>query len=195
MLRIDIILKSFYRRLFSSIPLMDIRRRNLFHGKLSSQAEDVRLPWLKSTSLFYDNCTQCGDCVQTCPENIIINGDGGYPRVEFKFGGCTFCELCAKVCPQNLFLIANKKTAWNFRAVVGSSCLSYQQVSCRSCQDSCEYGAINFTPQLGKVPEPVINSDLCLGCGACVSPCPNCAIEINMLTKNTPITEGNMNVS
>jgi len=157
---------------------MDMQRRNLFRGKISSHTEDIRLPWLKSLSLFYENCSRCYDCIQACPEHIINIADGKYPGVNFKTGGCTFCGECAEACSLDLFNSHTSHKPWHLIAQVGKSCLSYQQVSCRSCEDSCPSNAIKFTPQLGKTPLPEIILDQCTGCGFCVSPCPVFALEI-----------------
>ena len=52
------------------------------------------------------------------------------------------------------------------------------QVVCQSCQDSCEPEAISFEYLQSKSPQPKIELDKCNGCGACVSICPQSAIEL-----------------
>ncbi len=159
--------------------LMDMQRRNLFLGRNLSSSEVVHLPWLKSHELFYENCTRCEKCTQICPEAIVSQADGGFPAIDFKKGECTFCGKCAEVCPQPIFIINKKISPWDFFAKVDpSTCLSSQHISCRSCQDSCDYRAIKFTLKAGKTPYPEVNEDLCCGCGACVSRCPTYAIKI-----------------
>lgn len=173
---------------------MDMQRRNLFRGKIFSQPEDVRLPWLKSFSLFYDKCTQCGECVKACPEDVVVKGDGGYPGVDFAMGECTFCGECAQSCSENLFNNPEHNKPWSLVAMIGTSCLAYQHVSCRSCQDSCEHAAIKFELEPGKTPVPKLISLHCTGCGACVSPCPVSAIEVVSENKQQ-LLERNLNVS
>ncbi|MDH5217008.1 MAG: ferredoxin-type protein NapF [Gammaproteobacteria bacterium] len=173
---------------------MDMQRRNLFRGKLFTQSEDIRLPWLKSFSLFYEKCTQCGDCIKACPEKVLLKGGGGYPAIDFKAGECTFCGDCAQSCTENLFEKPEQSKPWSFVAMVGESCLAYQQVSCRSCQDSCEHAAITFKLEQGKTPVPRLISHLCTGCGACVSPCPTSAIDVVSENKQQ-LLEGSLNVS
>jgi len=157
---------------------MDMQRRNLFRGKLSSRSEDIRLPWLKSIDAFYENCTRCYDCIQACPEQIIHIGNGKYPAVNFKAGGCPLCGECAKACSQRLFNSPSDHKPWQLVAQVANTCLPYQQVSCRSCQDSCPSTAIKFTLQPGTTSTPEIIVEKCTGCGFCVAPCPVFAIEI-----------------
>ncbi len=172
---------------------MDMQRRNLFRGKFFSYSEDIRLPWLKSVALFYNNCTQCNECIQACPESIIKT-DGGYPYIDFKFGECTFCGKCAQACPQTLFYAHTNHRPWTFIAKVKQACLSLHQVSCRSCQDSCAYRAIKFELKPGLIPQPEINDQLCTGCGACVSPCPSFAIEI-VTNKNEEQSKRYININ
>ena len=52
------------------------------------------------------------------------------------------------------------------------------QVVCQSCQDTCETEAISFKYIHSKIPQPQIELDKCNGCGACVSICPQNAIEL-----------------
>jgi ferredoxin-type protein NapF len=59
-------------------------------------------------STFVDGCSQCGDCLNVCPENIIKKGDGGFPEVDFLQGECTFCQKCVESCDQNIFFKLRK---------------------------------------------------------------------------------------
>jgi len=157
---------------------MDMQRRNLIRGNFFSHADDIRLPWLKSVALFYENCTQCYECIHACPESIVKKADGAYPGIDFKSGECTFCGECAQACPQALFEAHKNNIPWTIVANVTPLCLALHQISCRSCQDSCAYGAIKFELAPATIPHPEINDQLCTGCGACVSPCPSFAIEM-----------------
>jgi len=157
---------------------MDLRRRNLLRGHINSNQTPNYLPWLKSADKFYAECTRCYDCVEVCAENIIIKGDGGYPSIDFKQGECSFCRKCVQSCGQDLFHQTSNHPPWRNKAQISTQCLATQNISCQSCQDSCESRAIKFDYQLGAIPHPKINLENCTGCGACVSVCPNWAISI-----------------
>lgn len=43
-----------------------------------------------------DKCTQCGQCVENCPDNAISLNQDGYPVFR---GDCTRCYHCGRVCP------------------------------------------------------------------------------------------------
>lgn len=57
-------------------------------------------------------------------------------------------------------------------------CLAFQNVVCRCCGESCTAAAIRFSPRLGAAAEPVLNPDLCTGCGACLPVCPTAALSL-----------------
>lgn len=61
---------------------------------------------------------------------------------------------------------------------IASECLAFNQVSCRSCQDSCESQAITFQLQIGKPALPKIDNEKCNLCRDCIGICPVRAISI-----------------
>ncbi len=157
--------------------MVDLARRRLFSRK-SADESAVLMPWVASISSFTDDCTRCGKCISQCENNIIINGDGGFPTVDFSKGECTFCYQCAEVCPEPIFLPQSHQP-WQAKAQITQSCLANQNVECRSCGEMCDTMAIQFKLQLNKVAQPVINNDDCNGCGACVAVCPTSAIQVS----------------
>lgn len=155
----------------------DANKRSLFRPKKIITTDNL-LPWVISPTHFLDNCTQCGDCLAACPEEIIIKGDGGFPSVNFDLGECDFCGKCAEVCKEPIFTSITE-TPWQKKANINDSCLANQNIYCRSCAESCETQALTF--QIGISAVPQIDSDLCNGCGACVAPCPTKAIDVKEL--------------
>ncbi|MDR2614829.1 MAG: 4Fe-4S binding protein [Candidatus Accumulibacter sp.] len=59
-----------------------------------------------------------------------------------------------------------------------SSCLPERGVSCRSCEERCETGAIRFTLRPGQAARPVLDASLCTACGECAAACPVRAIVL-----------------
>ena len=45
-----------------------------------------------------------------------------------------------------------------------------ERIPCNPCEFTCKFGAILIGPNLTELPQT--NSDLCIGCGACVAACP-----------------------
>ncbi|MBY7959423.1 ferredoxin-type protein NapF [Vibrio fluvialis] len=157
--------------------MVDLSKRRLF-ARRSVDTSKVRLPWIANPESFIDDCTRCGRCRDACEMKIIVNGDGGYPTVDFHIDECTFCYQCAEVCPEPIFL-PQTNTAWLAKAAIKDQCLAKQNVECRSCGETCDPMAIQFQLQAGKVAQPIIHLDECTGCGACVSLCPTSAISVS----------------
>jgi ferredoxin-type protein NapF len=117
-------------------------------------------------------------CIDACPEQIIVIGDGGYPTIDFKRGECTFCADCVSACKPLALVRGEDQPGWTHKAVIADSCLPHRGVECRVCEDFCDARAIRFSPRLGGSPLPVIAAEKCTGCGACLAPCPVNAISI-----------------
>src|SRR5687767_15465032 len=65
----------------------------------------------------------------------------------------------------------------NSVARVESACLARHNVACELCRDACEHAAIRFLPRV-PVAIPRIVTELCTGCGDCVSICPVGALVV-----------------
>ena len=156
-------------------------RRALFLGRSRPLASRNRPPWTGDN--FTDACIRCGDCIAACPEQVLVQGDGGFPQVVFRGEGCTFCGECATACPEPVFDLTAKPFSWVAR--IEDQCLARNGVYCQGCQDACEPRAIRFRPQLGRPPAPEISEDLCTGCFACAAVCPQDAIILQHPTPGT----------
>lgn len=152
---------------------MDHGRRNLIFGRRLSTP--LRPPWSTEAAIL-SACTGCGDCARSCPSGIIEMGAGSYPEIRLEKAECTFCGRCAEVCRADVFDLA--RAPFRHTISIGERCLSRTGVECRSCQDACPEAAICFRPRLANSAEPVLDADLCSGCGACLAQCPVNAIEV-----------------
>ena len=159
--------------------MVDLSRRNFIRAKNLATPTAVRLPWIVDEKLFIRGCTQCGDCIDACEENILIKGDGGFPEVDFSVGECTFCQKCVMACDEPLFKSLDT-LPWQLTIEIKANCLAKKQVYCQVCQDSCEPEAISFKYLHGSVPQPEITLTDCTRCGACVAVCPESAIKISI---------------
>lgn len=162
---------------------INISKRNFLRGKQSTTVAEMRLPWVLSEQEFINNCTQCGDCLTACQENIIVKSKDGFPKVDLTITECTFCEDCIEVCEQPLFKKARSDKAWPSYLNIKDSCLTNKNVICLSCKDVCDPQAIQFVHRPNAVSTPVINQDDCTSCGACLSMCPTAAIEMVLSTR------------
>lgn len=158
----------------------EISRRQFLHGELRGKAVTPRPPWALSEGRFIEACERCDDCISVCPEKILRRGSGGYPEVDFSAGGCTFCGDCAKACEYGALRFADdpEQLPWRLAVAIGESCLSLHGTVCRSCGEACGERAIRFRLEVGGIARPLLDTEECNGCGACVSVCPVGSIVI-----------------
>jgi ferredoxin-type protein NapF len=154
---------------------VDLSRRSLLFGRKPAREgmPAFRPPW--ANQQFTDQCTRCGECLSVCPSKMIVQGDAGFPELDFGRGECTFCGECRSVCQPKAL---NAAQPWQQSIVIGAQCIAQHGVDCRVCGELCDAGAIRFTLQVGKVAQPSLALDACTGCGACIAPCPSSAIQM-----------------
>lgn len=160
--------------------MTDLSRRKLLTGfwQTGKQANIIiRPPWSVSEVDFIAGCTRCHACVSACETGVLIAGSGGFPEIDFQRAECSFCQACVQACEAAIFTSV-EQTAWQIKASISDRCLPYNQVECRSCQDSCETRAIKFRPRLSGIAQPELALPACTGCGACVPGCPVQAVTL-----------------
>jgi len=52
--------------------MVDISRRQFLRGDFSSRKTIVRPPWARAEPAFLAACTRCCDCVNVCPQHILL---------------------------------------------------------------------------------------------------------------------------
>ena len=156
---------------------IDLPRRRLLSLRPTKELP-IRPPWSVEEPLFIARCQRCNACVESCPTQLLKQGDGGYPEAFFNGAECTFCEVCVNVCFYSALLRESNSTPWQITANVTDQCLTKQHIDCRLCADACEPEAIHFQLVAKTVAQVRIDSSFCSGCGACVSYCPVAAITM-----------------
>ena len=63
-------------------------------------------------------------------------------------------------------------------AALGGGCLAVHGVTCGSCVDPCEPGALRIRPLPGGRGLPTIDAAACTGCGDCLTVCPVGALSL-----------------
>lgn len=148
-------------------------------GDFSGRSAPLRPPWTVNENHFTSICNRCNECIANCPAQIIEEGRGNFPVINFSSGECDFCGVCVDLCIPGALKKIDGKPAWSIIASIDAEkCLAYINVECRSCYDPCESRAIYMTNTIGGIAIPALNTDNCTGCGACFSVCPTQAINI-----------------
>ncbi len=157
-----------------------ISRMQLLRGDLRGERPAIRPPWAMDERQFIESCDRCGDCISNCPKKIITKGSGGFPTIDFSQAGCTFCGDCRETCKPGALRLTDstEQPPWSLAASVLDSCLSLNGIVCRSCGESCEEDAIKFRLELGGRARPLVDEEICNGCGECVAVCPSQSLKV-----------------
>ena len=154
--------------------------------KIPERATRLTPPGSLGIKHFSQHCTACQLCVSVCP-NQVLRPSGGLltlmqPEMSYERGYCRpECVKCSEVCPARAIrpITKEEKTAIQIgHAVwVKANCIvETDGVECGNCARHCPSGAIQMVPRDVDNPEslkiPVVNTERCIGCGACENLCP-----------------------
>jgi len=126
---------------------------------------------------FTEACTRCKACLPACPNGILIQGRGGFPRSISPARMRVLRGLCPGLHTRRA------RSAGEYRPLGDQG--QYRRflpdptrVVCRTCGEQCETGAIRFHIGARGVATPTLDAAQCTGCGACIAPCPSAAIRV-----------------
>ncbi|MBM3501207.1 MAG: 4Fe-4S binding protein [Armatimonadetes bacterium] len=146
---------------------------------------------------FRELCVRCGECMKACvtgglqPAVAEADWDGVFtPVLKPKIGWCErACTACGEVCPTSALrpFTAEEKTdiKIGLATIDANKCLAWQKGKyyklCLVCDEQCSYDAVKWIEE-GGVKRPVVDADVCTGCGICEAKCPvqpEAAIVVN----------------
>lgn len=144
-------------------------------------------PGALSAKNFAKHCTACQLCVQACPNQVLRPSTGlmnmMQPEVSYERGYCRpECTKCSEVCPAGAIRPIDKAEKSSIQVghavwVEKNCVVNTDQVSCGNCARHCPTGAIQMVPKDANDPKslkiPAINTERCIGCGACENLCPS----------------------
>lgn len=131
-------------------------------------------------------CTSCQLCISACPSRVLKPGSEldtlMQPVVDYSDGYCRpECNECSQVCPagaiQPISLGDKASTQVGHAVWVRANCVPLTDgVECGNCARHCPTGAISMVASDPDNPDsvkiPVVNTAICIGCGACENLCP-----------------------
>ena len=161
----------------------------------------IRPPYAMIELDFIPACTRCGDCISACEYGVLFALSSSYggsvmntPAMDLKNKGChlcadwpcvTSCEPAALKFPETDDLSADSEDDVSvddeievlevtpplpklaMAKISTDSCLPYMGPECGACRSSCPVeGALSWD-----LTRPVIDSELCCGCGLCRQAC------------------------
>lgn len=143
-------------------------------------------PGAQSLRHLSQHCTGCQLCVAACPNGVLRPSSRLenllQPECSYERGYCRpECTRCSEVCPTGAIQRidrAEKSAIQVGHAIwVKANCLPLTEgVHCGNCARRCPTGAIKMVPSDPNNPEsariPSINTERCIGCGACENLCP-----------------------
>ena len=154
--------------------------------KIPARAAAITPPGSLSARNFAQHCTACQLCVAVCPNQVLRPSSDltrlMQPEMSYERGYCRpECTKCSEVCPAGAIrpiTKADKSAIQIGHAVwIKENCICItDKVECGNCARHCPVGAIQMVasdsgnPQSPKI--PVVNTERCIGCGACENLCP-----------------------
>ena len=165
--------------------------------------KEVLPPGAGDRRLFALRCASCQLCVANCPGKCIRPSVRlaafGQPVMDFRHGYCLIgCTKCSRVCPANALRIekVEHRPHVHMGYAVWKKDLCVRTTSgddCKACARKCPVRAIHLVKGF-----PVVDRDVCIGCGACEHVCPArpqpaiCVKGYEVQRTTTPITEADL---
>lgn len=154
--------------------------------KIPQRGTAIVPPGALSLKNMAQHCTGCQLCVSVCPNNVLRPSTDlmklMQPESSYERGYCRpECTKCSEVCPAGAIKpisMEDKSSTQIGHAVwIKENCVPLtNDVDCGNCARHCPTGAIQMVPsdpnnkKSRKI--PVINTERCIGCGACENLCP-----------------------
>lgn len=154
--------------------------------KIPDRSTPIIPPGALSARNMAQHCTACQLCVSVCPNGVLRPSTNlmklMQPEMSYERGYCRpECVKCSEVCPAGAIhpiKVEDKSSTQIGHAVwIRKNCVPLTDgVDCGNCARHCPTGAIQMVLSESDRPDspkiPVVNTERCIGCGACENLCP-----------------------
>jgi aldehyde:ferredoxin oxidoreductase len=142
---------------------LSIRRAERVERAKGVRESGFRISWAK--------CQRCGLCAEACPVEAISWKKGGLAEIDQT--KCIHCGKCEATCPPRFSAVArfaaegvaNRAHGPIYRVVMGKCGL------CGFCIKKCPVNAISWKRTMTRKEMALIDEDVCVRCGDCVTQC------------------------
>ena len=126
---------------------------------------------------FTNKCIRCGECLKVCSAQCLKPvplREGIFswatPRITPREAGCIRCLSCSQICPSGAIQKVNiEEVKMGTAKIQRERCLVWKEnKECLICREYCPVGAISPDSR----DRPVVNPEICVGCGLCEENCP-----------------------
>ena len=149
----------------------------------------LRPPGAQGESDFMSRCIKCGKCMEACKYAAIhmaTDADGGAvgtPCIDARAQACHMCDglPCVAACPTGALrdCEVREDIDMGYAEIDADVCIAYKGLRCEVCYRSCplidQAMMLDYAKREGDeihaIFGPVVNTDVCTGCGLCVQRC------------------------
>lgn len=177
------------RRMHGIANLLDPIELSDYYSQFDARENDlfVRPPGAVDSARFDKLCTECGDCIEICPNHAIFNLEGAGPVINPNNQACLLCIdfPCIEACDEDALQILDPGVLPHFghALLVDEFCLNFpdsldnNKKLCRDCLDVCPVESAISLDSSG-LPQ-ILNE--CTGCGLCVQACPAYPVALQIV--------------
>ncbi|MBL6990913.1 MAG: 4Fe-4S dicluster domain-containing protein [Bacteriovoracaceae bacterium] len=137
----------------------------------------VTPPGGNSQKQFKSSCSACQLCVSVCPTKVLYTTHQSIPKMDYIKSYCSYeCNTCLGVCTTgalSYYPLEHKKLIkMGTIKLDEKTCIPFvKDQDCAACAEHCPTGAVMTKLNKGRF-RPVIDEDVCIGCGHCQHVCP-----------------------
>ena len=158
--------------------------------KITKRVPVLRPPGAITEKAFLQSCSRCDECIHACPKDAIQRAPKkmGFlihntPYIDPMRNPCVMCTdlPCIPACPDGALLPVQELTdvSMGYAILDKKKCQAYGDTFCQQCVIDCPVpGAIHQVDN-----KPVIDKNICTGCGVCMRSCSTVNIPLAIKIK------------